>query len=77
VISPGDFGSEIDEKVEEYRRAGVKLIWVVYPETKKAYVHRPAGAAAGPISVLSESETISGEDVLSGFSCRVGEFFDI
>src|SRR5205814_2501433 len=77
VLSPGDLASEIEEKVEEYLGAGVKLVWIVYPETKKLHVRRPPGAGAGPISVLSESETLSGEDVLPGFNCRVGEFFDI
>jgi Uma2 family endonuclease len=77
VLSPGDLVSEVDEKIEDYLGAGVKLIWVVSPETKKVRIHRPTGAAAGPISVLSDSETISGEDVLPGFGCRVGEFFEI
>ena len=76
VLSPGDLASEIDEKVEDYLRAGVKLVWVVQPETKKVHIYRPTGAAR-PVDLLTEADTITGEDVLPGFECKVAEFFDI
>src|SRR5205823_4267155 len=76
VLSPGDLAYEIEEKVAEYLAAGVRLIWVVYPNTKTVRIHRPADAAAG-LSSARESETLSGEDVLSGFQCPVAEFFAI
>lgn len=45
VVSPFDRGSEIDEKLREYREAGVRLIWVVYPQSRRALVHRLDGTA--------------------------------
>ena len=49
VVSPNDYAREVEEKVEEYLRAGVKLIWVVYP----AYPHGAGlsrGRNDGPVS---------------------------
>jgi Uma2 family endonuclease len=77
VISPGDLAYEVDEKVQEYLDAGVRLIWIVNPKTRSVRIHRPQNAPQGAISALSEPDTISGEDVLPGFECKVREFFDV
>jgi len=71
VISPNDLAYEIDEKVDEYETAGVKLIWVVNPETKAVRVHR----ADGTVTVLREKDELDGEDVVPGFRCRVADLF--
>ena len=71
VISPNDLAYEIDEKVDEYETAGVKLIWIVNPETKAVRVHR----ADGSVRVLREKDELDGEDVLPGFRCRVADLF--
>lgn len=72
VVSPIDVAAEIDVKVAEYLNAGVRLIWVVYPETRAVNVFRPGGQD----SRLTESETLSGEDVVPGFELPVAEIFD-
>lgn len=77
VLSPGDLAYEIDEKVEQYLAVGVKLIWVVNPKTRSVRIHRLGGSPRGPIGVAGEADMISGEEVLSGFECRVAEFFMI
>src|SRR3954452_24163149 len=33
VVSPGDRASELEEKVQTWLHAGVRLVWVVYPST--------------------------------------------
>jgi Uma2 family endonuclease len=71
VVSPHDLYYEVDEKVELYLRARVKLVWVVNPRRRTLRVHR----LEGPITDLNESDAVSGEDVLPGFTCRVSEFF--
>ncbi len=75
VVSPNDLAYDVAEKVREYLAAGVRLVWVIDPHSRIVQVHRPAGAAAGRLSGLESGDTISGEDVLSGFSCPVAEFF--
>jgi Uma2 family endonuclease len=77
VLSPGDLAYEIDAKVQEYLIAGVKLVWVVSPNTRTVRIHRPKTAPHGPIAVLSDSDTITGDDVLPGFECAVAEFFEV
>ncbi len=71
VVSPGDFYARVQRKVNQYLDKGVRLIWVVDPEDRSVTVLR-AGEKA---KVLSENETLTGEDVLPGFRCRVGDLF--
>ncbi len=71
VISPGDLVSELNQKLEEYLRAGVKLVWVIDPQQRIVWVHHPDGTSRR----LLESDEISGEDVIPGFRSPVGVFF--
>ena len=71
VVSPNDLAYEIDEKVDEYEAAGVKLIWIVNPETKAVRVHRDDGT----VTVLREKDELDGEHVVPGFRCRVADLF--
>jgi Uma2 family endonuclease len=71
VLSPNDLAYEIDHKVGEYELAGVKLIWVVNPESKTVRVHR----ADGTVTVLREAEELEGEGVVPSFRCRVANLF--
>jgi Uma2 family endonuclease len=76
VVSPGDTAEEVDTKVSEYLEVGVRLIWVVHPSTRTVAVHRPAGAPLSSPARLTAADTITGEDVLPGFSCPVKSFFE-
>jgi Uma2 family endonuclease len=72
VPSPNDSYSEVEEKVGEYRRAGVRLIWVIHPPTRTVRVHR----LDGTVSDLTDADELSGEDVIPGFRCAVRDLFD-
>jgi Uma2 family endonuclease len=71
VISPNDLAEEVAAKMMEWLRAGVRLVWVVYPSSRIVQVFRQAGGAAN----LCEGEQLTGGDVLSEFACDVAEFF--
>lgn len=71
VVSPGDRYEEVEEKVLDWLRAGTRLVWVVNPRTRTVAVHEQHGN----ITLLTESETLTGGDVLPGFECRVAELF--
>ena len=71
VVSPNDLAYEVENKVEELLRAGVRWVWVVNPEMRTVSIHR----ADGSVRKLHEQDEICGEDELSGFRCRVAEFF--
>lgn len=73
VVSPNDKAYELDEKIEEYLAAGVRLIWVVNPEQKIVSIHRLDGS----VTKLHERDELSGEDVLQGFACQVAELFQV
>ena len=71
VLSPNDLAYEVDRKVAEYFSAGVRLIWIVNPETRTVTIYRPDGTG----SKLNEKDTLEGEVVLPGFHCQVRDFF--
>jgi Uma2 family endonuclease len=71
VLSPNDNGNEVQEKVVEYLRAGVRLIWVIYPRTRSAQVFRTGGSG----KQLTEEDLLCGEEVLPGFEVMVSELF--
>jgi Uma2 family endonuclease len=72
VISPNDTAEEVETKRREYLRAGVRLVWIVYPENRTVHVSRQAG----PPAELDFDAQLTGEDVLPGFTCRVAELFE-
>jgi Uma2 family endonuclease len=71
VVSPNDLAYEIDEKVEEFLSAGVRLVWVVNPVSRTVRVHRPER----PGVTLRAGDELHGDDVLPGFRCRVQDLF--
>jgi Uma2 family endonuclease len=71
VVSPNDGASELAEKIQEYLRAGVSLVWVIFPETRSAQVIRADKSGAW----LEVGDDLSGEDIIPGFRCRVGDLF--
>jgi Uma2 family endonuclease len=60
--SPSDRRSDIEEKIDDYLRAGVPLIWYFFPETKTVWVD---GAGRERV-VLTETDVLDGSDVLPG-----------
>jgi Uma2 family endonuclease len=71
IVSPGDTASEVQDKVQDYLTYGTPLIWVVYPQQRIVIVHYPDGTAR----TLHETDSLSGETVIPGFSCGVAEIF--
>jgi Uma2 family endonuclease len=71
VISPNDTYEEIEEKVADYRKAGVKLVWIVSPKSQTVLIRRLDGSAAE----VGPSGELSGESVIPGFSVPVTELF--
>jgi Uma2 family endonuclease len=73
VISPNDLYYKVEDKVEEYLTAGVRLVWVVNPPTRTVHIYR----ADGTTTLLREADELSGEDVVLDFHCRVSELFAV
>ncbi len=71
VVSPNDLFFEVKERVQDFLRAGTRLFWVLIPPSRTVRVYR----ADGSDTLLKENDDITGEDVLPGFRCKVGDFF--
>ena len=71
VVSPGDSHQEVEQKVLDYLEAGTKLIWIVQPRTRTLTVYR----SLKDVRILTENDTLDGNDVLPGFNITVKEIF--
>jgi Uma2 family endonuclease len=71
VVSPTDRMSEVNEKIAEYLKAGVKVVWLADPESKTLTVYRADRGHA----VLKIGDDLLGGDELPGFTCKVADFF--
>jgi Uma2 family endonuclease len=71
ILSPNDVMEAINEKIDEYLAAGVRLVWVINPHDRTVTVYRPG---AKPVMVNDEQE-LSGEPELTGFRVAVAKLF--
>ena len=71
VVSPGDSAREVREKVADWMRAGVRLLWAIDPATRSVTVYR----STDDFSVLSEDDTLDGGQVIPGFSAAINDLF--
>jgi Uma2 family endonuclease len=69
VLSPSNTRKKILAKLREYFARGVRLVWVIAPEDRTLTIYRTSDEGR----LLHESATVTGEDVLPGFSCRVSD----
>ena len=71
VLSAGNTKREMDRKVGEYFRAGVRLAWLIDPTTRTAVVcKRPRRR-----TVVAEGGSLDGGAVLPGFSLPLQQLF--
>ncbi len=71
TISPSDFTEEVLEKIDEYFRAGVQMVWVVHPKQKLIYVYESPTS----VRVLTEKDVLDGGKVLPGFQLPLAQLF--
>jgi Uma2 family endonuclease len=71
VTSPNDLHDDVEEKLEGWLAAGVKVVWIVQPITHTVRVHR----ADGGYAFLRGGDTLTGDNVLPGFACPVADLF--
>jgi Uma2 family endonuclease len=73
VVSLNDNAEEVETRLMDFVRVGVPLMWVIYPKTRCVRVLRQSGSH----SQLQETDVLSGEDVLPGFTCKVAQLFAV
>lgn len=72
VVSPSDSAAEIQRRVEQWLDAGLRLVWVAYPDTESIAVF-PVGSTFARLKI---DDTLDGSDVLPGFSVPLRELFE-
>jgi Uma2 family endonuclease len=72
ILSPSDKNEDIDDKVDEYLAAGVKIVWIVDPHFETITVIRPDA----PPRAFNVMESIDAEPHLPGFSTPVAKIFE-
>ena len=72
VVSPSDAFRSVIRKALDYLKAGTKMVWIVEPTSQAVRVYR----SETPIRVLGIGDTLTGEDVVEGFSCQVAQLFE-
>jgi Uma2 family endonuclease len=74
VLSPGNTAKEMAIKLDEYAKAGVRLVWYVDPERKEVDVY-PKGNPKRKKTV-GVGGVLDGGDVLPGFTLPVAKIFE-
>jgi Uma2 family endonuclease len=61
----------VREKMEEYRRLGVRLGWLINPQQREVEIYRPGKE----VEILQSPTALSGEAVLPGFTLDLSAIF--
>jgi Uma2 family endonuclease len=71
ILRPKDTNGDTNEKLGEYLKAGVRLIWLVSPSSRTVLVHRPD---AEPV-LFNVQQELSADPHLPGFRIPVAQIF--
>ncbi len=71
IISPSETAAEIQNKVQDYLAAGVRLTWLVYPQSKPVTEYQ----SPTQIRQLGLEESLDGGQVIPGFSYPLPDLF--
>lgn len=71
VLSTYNTAREMSRKIQQYRDAGVELIWVVDPEKCEVEVY-----SSLPLRILRQGDSLSDDTILPGFSVPLSVVFE-
>jgi Uma2 family endonuclease len=70
VKSPSDSVRQLREKAEYYLQHGTRLVWLIFPAQRIIEVY-----TLDEVEILIEGDSLTGGDVLPGFSMPVADVF--
>ncbi|MCY3796325.1 MAG: Uma2 family endonuclease [Chloroflexi bacterium] len=76
IRSPSNTREELREKAERYLLLGTALVWTVLPAEKSVEVCRMNESGETEREMLGPDATLSGENVLPGFSLEARRIFE-
>ena len=75
LVSPSDLKNQryedLQAKMQEYIDNGVRLGWLIEPSAKTVEIYR----TGKNVEILNNSQTLSGDDVLPGFTLDLSHIF--
>ena len=71
IISETDQFYKIEDKITEYFKAGVKVIWNIVPEHKLVYIY----TSRKTVRICSDNDICSADPVLPDFTIAVNDIF--
>jgi Uma2 family endonuclease len=71
VLSPSDLWGKVTNRINRFLTCGIPMVWLVDPEGRTVTIYRPGQLP----QVVEGQDELTGLDVLSGFRCRVADFF--
>jgi Uma2 family endonuclease len=74
VLSKGDDVSEVDRKILQYQRSGVRLVWIIHPVIRAVDVYRLKDGLK--LQRLLIEDELDGEEVIPGFRFKVSRLFE-
>jgi Uma2 family endonuclease len=72
VVSPTNTANDVQEKIHDYFDAGVRKVWVIYPNQMEIYVY----SSPTRIEVLSLGQELDGGDLVPGFKLPLSALFE-
>lgn len=72
-VSPRDGADKLQVKVEEYLKAGTRLVWAAYPAAQVVLAFRPDGS----VRRHTAADVLSADDLFPGFVCPVSELLAV
>lgn len=71
VVSPSNSAKEIDAKIVDFFRSGVRLTWIVYPDSARFHIY----TSADQMSVVNRDGELTGGNVLPEFKVKVADLY--
>ncbi len=72
IMSPDDRWSEIKKKLRDYFSIGVRLMWVIDPDSRTVSAYR----SLTDLQEYGEDQSLAAEDILPGFSLPIKLLFE-
>ena len=72
VVSPGNTAIEILVKLDDYFRAGVRRVWIIYPKQQMVQDYK----SLRHVEMLGIDDSLDGGDVLPDFFMKLSDLFN-
>ncbi len=72
ILSGNDNINKVEEKIIEYYKAGVKIVWLIYPSLQMVHVY----SSRKEVKICTENDVCSANSLLAGFEITVNELFE-